>query len=286
MRILFLIVRCRLLLTTCMLIGCGGARGKGEADPLVLLAKGSYAEARSAVFKKTSITAKDRAIVALSFVAEKPGGSAGKEAVGALSEEADDIGAAASAVEMLDLAFEIPQPVAYEVAFVLAEAALGALGQGPLAGSAGRETNAGELGRSLSIAILERVFLALIPIEAEIKPDRLLKIWNGCFILSGGSTEMEDEVQAWRLFKSVGGLAVLMNKAAPDSNLTDVLLTAAVNTVESNPDIAIPARCDLSSPFDDLKFALAHNRELLGRLETAVAAAMGCTRGTYAPETK
>ena len=33
-----------------------------------------------------------------------------------------------------------------------------------------------------------------------------------------------------------------------------------------------------------LKAAMAHRRELLSRLELAVASATGCTRGTYAPE--
>ena len=56
--------------------------------------------------------------------------------------------------------------------------------------------------------------------------------------------------------------------------------------LETNPDIAIAARCDYASPFGKLKMALAYKRNLAGRLEAATSAAVGCTRGTYAPETR
>jgi hypothetical protein len=97
---------------------------------------------------------------------------------------------------------------------------------------------------------------------------------------------MTDDGQAWRLFRSIGGLAITMAHAAPDDDLTSVLQGAASAVIESNPSIVIAARCDLGSPFDQLKTSLAHERELLIRLEKAVVEAKGCSRGTYAPETR
>jgi hypothetical protein len=56
-----------------------------------------------------------------------------------------------------------------------------------------------------------------------------------------------------------------------------------VAAVEANPGLAVPVRCDLGSPFDALRGALVRERDLGGRLERAVAASLGCTRGQYAP---
>jgi hypothetical protein len=56
-----------------------------------------------------------------------------------------------------------------------------------------------------------------------------------------------------------------------------------VAAVEANPAVTVAVRCDLSSPFDALRVALTHARDLNGRLERAVAPALGCTLGTYAP---
>ena len=275
---------CFFYLSITVLLGCGGARGVDEADPLALLTSGRYAEARQAAMKKGVVDAKGRAIIAISLVLENPTDSSGKEAVKALTEGVNEIGTAISAVDTLELAFEVPQPVDYEASFLMAEAALGSVGQGPFAVSNGLTIPVGAASRNLGVAILERVYNALIPTDVDIQPERLLQIWNGCFTLGGGSTEADDQVQAWKLLRSIGGLAIMMYKAAPDHDLTDVLLAASVNIIENNPDIAIPAKCDLSSPFDGLKSALAHKRELSARLERSVAAALGCTRGTYAPE--
>ncbi len=269
-----------------LVIGCGGPGVKGEVDPLVLMAKGRFAQARTVVLARGVKNPQDRAIVALSLVAEKPDRPAGEEAVTALTEGTSSIGAAAAAVDMLEMVFTIPQPIVVDLSTVVAETALGSVGQGPLAPSTAPAIPVGAASRGLAVAVLERVYLGLSQPDISIDSSRLLIIWNGCFTLSGGSTEMADDTEAWKMFYSIGGLAVIMSNIAPVSDFSTVLLGAVVRVLENNPNIAIAARCDLASPFDELKQALAHKRTLLGRLEMAVAAATGCSRGTYAPEVR
>ncbi|MCP4679029.1 MAG: hypothetical protein GY854_26765 [Deltaproteobacteria bacterium] len=277
------IARPCLCLAALFVVSCGGAETKKEADPLVLLSKGHYAEARAAVQAKGVTEPRDRAIVALAWIAENPSAETREKATNALTEGTSGVGAAASAVDMLELAFGIPQPVETLVSMTLAEVALGAVGVGPLTSSASPAIPVGVASRSLAVMVLERVYMAFGHAEVSIDTDKLLSIWNSCFTLAGGSGEANDDVEAWRLFCSIGGLAVVMNDAAPNSDLSNVLLGAAVVVVEANPSIAIAARCDLASPFDKLKVALTYKRDLLGRLEGALASATGCTRGTYAP---
>ncbi|MDJ0763799.1 MAG: hypothetical protein QNJ97_12525 [Myxococcota bacterium] len=274
------------VLLSFLFIGCGGAQIREGADPLALLRQGRFAEARSVAEHRGVADPTMRAVVALSLVAETPKPSRGAKAVVALAEGTNEIGAAAAAVEMLDLAFTIEKPISTEAAMLISEAALGSVGYGPLKAETVPSLPPGMASRALGTAVLERVFFALDGSNAAVDLNRLLTIWNSCFTLGGGSAAAEDEVQAWRLFRSIGGLAVIVEGVAPDSDLSKVLLAAAVAVVESNPNIAIAARCDLASPFDQLKMAVAHNRNLLGRLEGAVVAATGCTRGTYAPEVR
>ncbi len=271
-------------LAALFLVSCGGAETKKEADPLVLLSEGRYAEARSVVQARGVIDPKDRAIVALAWIAESPTADTREKAINALTEGTSGVGAAASAANMLELAFDIPQPVETLTSMTLAEVALGAVGVGPLTSSASPAIPVGVASRSLAVSVLERVHVALGHVEVSIDTNKLLSIWNSCFTLAGGSSEANSDVEAWKLFCSIGGLAIVMNEAAPNSDLSNVLLGAAVTIVEANPGIAIAARCDLASPFDKLRIALTYKRELLGRLEGALSTATGCTRGTYAPQ--
>jgi hypothetical protein len=266
--------------------GCGGA-GVGQADdPLALLSEGRYAEARATILERGMTAPRDRAIVAVSLVAENPSQAAGEEAVKALSEGTSGVGAAAAAADMLEIAFEIPPIENVEFSIVLVETAVGAVGQGPYAPATAPVMPVGAASRALAVSVLERIYLALAGRQILVDFDRILEIWNACYSLTGGATEAADDVEAWRMFHSLGGLAVIINDAAPDSDLAGVLLGASVSVLERNPSIAIAARCDLSSPFEGLKQAVAYKRRLLVRLEGAVAAATGCTRGTYAPEVR
>ena len=275
-----------LLLAATCLISCSGAKGKPEADPMELLSKGRFREARATVQKKGAKSPTDRAIIALSLVAENPTKERAQESVTALGTGVDEIETAAAALELLDLVFVIPGPVEYEVSLLAVEVALGSVGKGPLTPTTAPNIPIGAASKRLQVSALERTHFALIGTELYIDSPRLLAIWNACFSLSGGSFTAPDDVQAWRLFHSIGGLAVTMSKAAPDTDLAKVLSGAAVAVLESNQSIAIAARCDIGSPFDGLKSALAYDRELSFRLEKSVASAKGCSRGTYAPETR
>ncbi len=281
-RVLFLSV----VVPCLMLLGCGGAQEKRGADPIALLAEGRYAEARAIALSRGTKEPNNRAIVAISLVAEKPDASTCKKAVTALTDGINGVGAAAGAVDMLELAFHLPRPIPIEVSVALAETALGSVGQGPFAPSMVPAMSVGAASRGLAVGVLERVHLAFEESDKVLESSRLLAIWNSCFILNGGSMEALDERDAWRMFQSIGGLAIIQSKLARDSDFAIVLLTAAVSVLENNPGIAIAARCDLASPFDGLKTALAYDMKLLGKLELAVAAATGCTRGTYAPEVR
>jgi hypothetical protein len=266
--------------------GCGGADAGRGVDPVAMLSEGKYAEARAIVLEKGMVSPRDRAVVAISLVAENPSEASGLEAVKALLEGTSSVGAAAAASDMLEIAFELPPIENVEFSIVLVETAVGAVGQGPYAPSTAPVMPVGAASRALAVSVLERIFLALAGRQILIDFDRILGIWNACFTLTGGATEAADDVEAWRFFHSLGGLAVIINDAAPDSDLTTVLLSASISVLEQNPSIAIAARCDLSSPFEGLKLAVAYKRKLLVRLEGALAAASGCTRGTYAPEVR
>jgi hypothetical protein len=133
--------------------------------------------------------------------------------------------------------------------------------------------------------VLERVGEALNNGNA-VDSSRLLNLWNSCFSLTGGSFDSKDDVHAWRLFQSISKMAFFINSREPRGDLANVLLGAAVTVIEANPEIAVPVRCDLASPYEDLKKAMAYNRENMARLENAVKEAAGCTRGMYAPTGK
>ena len=166
---------------------------------------------------------------------------------------------------------------------LLAETALGATSYGPYAIAKNPSITVGAASRDLAVAVLERAAEALQSENVSADPQRLLTIWNSCFSLDGGSFETNNNYQAWRLFKSISTMALFINAAEPSSDLAHVLLNAAVKVIESNPEISVAARCDLGSPFERLKSAMAYKREKMARLEKSVAAATGCTRGTYAP---
>ncbi len=284
MSTLFRMKRHAWLFLAFFIVGCGGRAVKVEIDPYALLKEGRYAEARAAMVAKGGKTPKDRGLVALSFIAEDPTAAKAKEAIAALTEGTDGAGAAIAALEMLNLIPDIPQPVLPDVSFWTIDAAVGTTGRGPLAPSTGTPLPVSEQTRNIAWSVLERLYLTLLPTDVSIQSNRLISIWNSCFVLCSGSFEIADDVQAWSLFQSVGGLAVMMSQTDINVDVANRLLDSAVTVLENNPQIAIAARCDLGSPFDDLRLALAHKRKLLSRLELAVAVATGCTRGTYAPE--
>lgn len=265
---------------------CGGRAAPAAVDIRELLAAGRFAEARASAESAGLDQSTNRAAAALSLVAEQPDAERAKRAVLVLSGGSNGIQFVAAATQMLDLAFVLREPLDPEVSLLLVETALGAAGKGPFALPATPDVSVGAATHALATAALERAQYALFAPDVPVQADRLLMIWNGCFVLLGGSLTAADDVQAWRLFQSIGGLAVVMGRATPGSEFALVLGQAAAQVVESNSEITVAARCDLASPYDDLKLAFGHERKLLGRLEMALAGASGCSRGTYAPQTR
>ncbi len=273
-----------LIVPTIVGTGCGGRNKGKQADPVLLLRQGKYAEARAAALAQGIENKGNRPLVAMTHIAESPSDESAKKAISVLSENNGDVRAAASAVEMLALVSELPEPPDTPFSLLLSEAALGAVSLGPLAPSAAAPAiTVGAASRSLALAVLERVAEALIIPGAGVDYRRLLSIWNGCFSLDGGSFEAESDYEAWQLYKSIATIALFVSTGTPNGDFAKVLLGATISVVENNPVIAVAVRCDLSSPFDALKSAVAYDRESIGRLERSVVNAAGCSRGTYAP---
>jgi hypothetical protein len=272
-----------MLLLAVWLTACGARSIMEKKSPRELLEAGRYAEARAAALEAGLADQTNRAIVALSHIAETPTSESAEKAVSVLADDARNVRAAATAMEMLELTFVIPQPVTPEVSILAAEAALGAVSYGPLAITNTPSITVGAASRDLAVAVLERVAEPLMLSDVSVQSDRLLAIWNSCFSLDGGTFEAQTDFNAWRLFRSISTIALFVNRAQPTSDFANVLLGASVTVIESNPEISVAARCDLGSPFEDLKSAMSHKREEMGRLEKSVTKATGCTRGTYAP---
>ena len=263
-------------------LSCGGSTTGSALSAEQLLSQGRFEEAKLAAISRGN-EPMDRAVVALSILAQEPSTTSAEAAVAVLDDDSSSIGKAVAATEMLALVFTLPS-VPQVLSLTSAEVALGAIGHGSLARSTASLVHGSEASTTLATSALERLFLWTRTPDVTIDPGRLLDVWNGSYTLLGGSLKATDDLSAWRLFTSIGGLAVVMENVAPSSDLTRVLLGSAVSVIEQNPDIAVPARCDLSSPFDDLRRAAARDRKLLGRLERAVAVATGCTLGQYAPK--
>lgn len=274
-----------LMLIIALLAGCGGAQQAEPRDPVALLVAGRYAEARSAAEAGSGDELMDRAVVALSHLAESLEPQYQARALDALITGGNEVAAAAAADSMLGLVTRLPADVPDAVSLAAVEVALAAAGRGPMARVQAGPVPGSEVARSLAASLLERLHLWLATGDVAPDPTRLLDAWNGSYSLLGGSMDAGgDDPQAWRLYTAIGGLAVTLDSIARDSDLTKVVLRTAVEVVEHNPSITIAVRCDLASPFDDLRAALTYDRELLGRLERAVAPAVGCSRGKYAPQ--
>lgn len=265
------------------LLACSGPAKRSTSTPRDLLVAGKYEAARKAASRGSDISTRDRAVIALSHLAQAPGEEGARRAAEALSKETSPVAVEVAATEMLELVQLVPPSENADFELLAARAALGAIGEGDLAISSMTATSGTEASKILAISVLEQ--LTLWASVGDRAPDsaRLLEVWNGAYILLGGTFAVQSDALAWRLYVSVGNLAVLMDQIAAGSELSRVLLRSAVTAVEENDSIAIAVRCDLASPFDRLRPAVSRDRELLGRLEWAVATATGCSRGKYAP---
>jgi hypothetical protein len=273
-----------LLIAAAWLLGCGGAQQVEKADPVSLLAAGRYAEARSAAKADTGDQVLNRAVVALSYLAESEEPAATERSLASLLEDGGAIASAAAADEMLVLVSRLPADVPDGLSLTAVEVALAAAGRGPLVKVQAGPEPGSDVARSLAASVLDRLHLWLASGGDTPDPQRLLDAWNGSYSLLGGSMHTGDNAWlAWKLYMAIAGLAVVLDDIARDSDLTKVVLRSAVEVVEQNPDITTAVRCDLASPLVELRAALAYDRALSGRLERALAEATGCTRGKFAP---
>ncbi len=266
-----------------LVTGCGGAQSTRKLSPADLLAKGEYKKARQSALNADTNKPENRAITALSYLAETPEKKTAATAVKELGRETNEIGSAVAALEMLAFVNILPPIDADDFSLLLAEVGAGAAGHGTLKVTQSGPEPGSEISTALSIAVLEQLQIYVSATDGLIESGRLLEVWNGCYSLLGGSMGMEDPVQAWRLYSAIAGVSVALAQVAPQTDLVKVLLQSTVTTVEQNTEIAVAVRCDLSSPFEDLRTELVHHRSLLGRFESAVAVATGCSMGTYAP---
>ncbi len=280
-------VTCILMVATLGSTGCGGAEKIDENDPVVLLSRGKYAAARAVVLRSGKTEPKDRAIVSISLLAQRPSRHAARDAADSLVNGSSPVNNATAAGEMLSLFHSLPAVDSDEFHILLAETALGACGHGPVAKSKAGPEPGSEISKTVAVASLEQINLWLTSSpEGTLDSDRLLGSWNACYSLMGASLAADTEMDAWKMYTSISGIALVMNDSLPGSDLSRALLRSTVTVVEENPDIAIPVRCDLSSPFDRIRSAVSIDRKLLGRLERSVAVATGCSLGRYAPEIK
>src|SRR5512137_2776974 len=111
---------------------CGAAQDRGPTlDPKELLARGDYTAARLAAEARGGDAPSDRAVIALSHIAEHPDREAAASSVKALSRGGDRELAVKAAVEMLALYTSAPDCTDDERALLAAEIALGAIGLPP-----------------------------------------------------------------------------------------------------------------------------------------------------------
>ncbi len=260
--------------------GCGGSQKGAVSDPVELLKAGKANEAREAAELATLSPEMKAAVIALSYIIEQRH----KEATAALRKPLGEYHSMAAATAMLETAKLLPENVLTLSSLSTVETALGAIGLGPSAPAGSKPISSiGPASREIAVLILERIAVIVEAPDSSISSAKLLVLWNGCFHLDGGNFRGKDDAQAWRMFTSIALIAIFADKVFRGEDLTLALLGAAVSVVESNTGIQTAVRCDLASPFDALKKAVAYNRPLLGRLEFAVKDSVGCTRGTYSP---
>ena len=274
-----------ILLSVCLVVGCGARRGSSASDFEALLREGRCTEAAAAAEASGTVEPPTRlGIFALCRVAKNPNPTAAttRAAVTLLRKDGGEMHHAAAALAMLDAALLLPSPLSPDISRRLTEAALGAVGFGPAAPAESVSTAApGAATRTLAVSVLERISQMLESVMPE--KSSMLTYWNGCYSLLGGTFEAADDREAWRLYRSTAQIGVALSLEAPTSDLTQAVLGGVISVVETNSGIQVAVRCDLASPFDDLKRAVAYNRTLSARLEAAVKDASGCTRGTFAP---
>lgn len=262
-----------------LILGCKSAPVKTAADFTTLMSEGNCAEIKKRI-TGDSLSAQERGALATCLLVAAQDPSHKKDAAQLISHEFAAT-AAANGIAFLGLATLYPNPqrafelAVYEVAFAIG--GYGPLGTQP---SVAPETIDAQ---KMVIAILQFTKLSYLE-GATANTADVSEIWKGCQHLLNHSYAATDEYVAWSLHTSLAAVALRMWDPLNKTDLSYDLMRATVAVVEQNQTISVAARCDLAAPYDQLKMALSKDTALLGRLERAVSAAMGCSRGKYAPQ--
>jgi len=270
--------------------GCGAAQKAAKPDARALLREGKYTEARRVLLDSEKIkkTTEGQALIAITLVAERPD-AMGRDLAKIVLKNVMDLDSPGSVI--LKVGDEsATQPVMADLltASFMIEAALGAVGLEPgqpaaVDGRIPLDTRH-RIGTRLLFIMADAVTAhsGILPI------DRIHALWKTTLaLLMEGARSLEypaDPKFAFETYLALGTLASTVGTMATMSNQVIEMMSIAVLIVESNPSIRVPVECDLRSPVDKLRKAVAYERPLLQRLERALANVKGCRRGTYEPK--
>jgi hypothetical protein len=267
--------------------GCGAAQKTGPADFYSLAAAGDCAGIKTRV-NKDVLSDDERGALALCVLAEGNGADvSAQKAVKILSKGTKGpVFWTAGAEKMIKYARIFPGRD-HQFNLQVIRTALGAAGSGPFKITISPEPGS-EAGKALAAVVLG--FLADILDSAAgsspvsvLPQNQLVEIWNGTYSLLGGSVQTNSALFAWQLYMGLTRVALRMWNPLEHNDFSFLLINTAIEVVENNPQIAVAVKCDLSSPYEQLRSEVSAKVDLLGRLERAVSAATGCSRGRYAP---
>lgn len=293
-------MRSRPLALATLIAACGGAQVEGGVDYRAMIRGGHADEAVAALERETADHPDDVPALRLLFLAHA---AAWAKATPSGERPALDAGRRRKAEDALDRAARIEGPgvalrraLADAVPTGLVSTRTGHVALASLALAWVTERWATRLSptpdgaekRALTQGGLGLLGLVADAAEAGVTDEEAVRgpLDAGSSLLdagSGGLAFASDTASAWAVYLAAARAAVaLARSSTPPPAAADALLVALV-ALERNPDLALPAACDLASPIADLRHIAARDLERIRRLETAVEPAAGCTPGTYAP---
>jgi len=268
---------------------CGAPEVEVTVNPRSLMQKGRFKEARQILMEqeKGNPTPEGQALIALSFVAEQPDAGSRDQAKRVL-KSAMNLGSTGEVLlAMCDEADVMPFATDLLVATFLVEAALGSVGLEP-GKPAGVTDEMDAETRQRTGTRLTNILATSVEQHKDILPvGRIHALWKSALVLiSDNSSELEFKGRpkfAFQTYLAQARLSSIIGLAAQGSMQASEMLEITVRIIESNESIRVSVECDLRSPVNTLRKALAYDRPRLSRLEKALEKAKGCTRGTYDP---
>ncbi len=271
-------------------VSCGAPQKETGPDPRALMLEGRYEEARQVLLDKeaTKRTAEGQALIALSLVAELPN-ARGRDLAKKVLFDAMDLGTPGDVLLLLCKEADLlPATIDLTVSTFLVETALGSIGLEPGRPAKINEKVSQEKRHMIATKLTFLLATSVERKKGSIPLDRIYALWHtGLALIMDSSSHLifpKRPLFAYETYLAHGSLAGSVGIAAHASNQAKEMTEVAVLIVEHNPSIRVSVECDLRSPVDKLRKAMAYDRPRLVRLERALAEAKGCTRGTYEPE--